>query len=423
VSLFRFDKSFFRQSGWMLFASTAGGALFAVVQIVAQRMPQTESQQYALFSTLMEGLGQLAIPALGLQTLFAQQTVMAQTDSQRRELAGAVWGVLGGMVTLWLALAGAAFLFQARILEAYKISNPAALWITLALALVTLVQPVFFGILQGGQNFLWLGWANLVNSAGRLVTVSVIVLWLGGQALGVMAGVLAGALASLTILAIHSAQVYRGPVASFAWRAWFKRVLPLTLGLGAPTFMFTQDMLVVQKYFVEDTNAYSAARVIGRALVFLTITMTAVMFPRIVQSVSRAESTNVGRQALIASAVIGGLAALGCTIFPELPLRALSPPAYWKLAWLVPWFAWCMLPLALAYVLINGLLARERYQVVPWLVLVAVGYGLVLSRFHASFLQVVQVFGIFSLLLLGMCLVFTWRENRRALRQVTPANA
>ena len=65
MSLFRFDKSFFRQSGWMLFASTAAGALFAVVQIVAQRMPETESQQYALFSALMEGLGQLAIPALG----------------------------------------------------------------------------------------------------------------------------------------------------------------------------------------------------------------------------------------------------------------------------------------------------------------------------------------------------------------------
>jgi hypothetical protein len=37
----------------MLLASTASGALFAVVQIVAQRMPQTESQQFALFSALM----------------------------------------------------------------------------------------------------------------------------------------------------------------------------------------------------------------------------------------------------------------------------------------------------------------------------------------------------------------------------------
>lgn len=422
MSLFRLDKNFFRQSGWMLFTSTAAGALFAVVQIVAQRMPQTESQQYALFSALMEGLGQLAIPALGLQTLFAQQTVMAQSESQRRELAGAVRGVLGGMVALWLAVAGAAFLFQGRILAAYKITEPAALWITLALALVTLVQPVFYGVLQGRQNFLWLGWANLANSIGRLVTVSLIVLWLGGQALGVMAGVLAGALASLLIILIHGASVCRGPVAPFAWRAWFKRVLPLTLGLGAPTFMFTQDMLVVQKFFTEDTNAYSAARVIGRALVFLTVPMTAVMFPKIVHSISRAESTSVGRQALLASAAIGGLAALGCTIFPELPLRVLSPPAYWKLAWLVPWFAWCMLPLALAYILVNGLLARECYRVVPWLVLVAVGYGLALSRFHASFLQVVQVFGVFSLLLMGTCLAFTWLESRRAPRHATPVN-
>jgi O-antigen/teichoic acid export membrane protein len=422
VSLLRLDKSFFRQSGWMLFASTAAGALFALVQIVAQRMPATESQQYALFSALMEGLGQLAIPALGLQTLFAQQTVMAQTEVQRRQLAGAVRGVLGGMVAIWLIVAAAAYLFQARLLAAYKITQPGALWITLVLALVMLVQPVFYGVLQGRQHFLWLGWATLANSAGRLLTVSLIVLWLGGQALGVMGGVLAGALVSLAIVIIHGASACRGPRAPFAWRAWFKRVLPLTLGLGAPTFMFTQDMLVVQKYFTDDTNAYSAARVIGRALVFLTVPMTAVMFPKIVHSISRAESTSVGRQALLASAAIGGLAALGCTIFPELPLRVLSPPAYWKLAWLVPWFAWCMLPLALAYILVNGLLARECYRVVPWLVLVAVGYGLALSRFHASFLQVVQVFGVFSLLLMGTCLAFTWLESRRAPRHATPVN-
>jgi hypothetical protein len=138
------------------------------------------------------------------------------------------------------------------------------------------------------------------------------------------------------------------------------------------------------------------------------------MFPKIVQSVSRAEKTDVGRQALGASAVIGGLAALGCTLFPELPLRLLSPPTFWKMAWLVPWFAWCMLPLALAYVLVNGLLARECYAVVPWLVLVAAGYGIALSRFHGSFLQVVQVFGVFSSLLLVACLIFAWRERRRA---------
>jgi len=46
---------------------------------------------------------------------------------------------------------------------------------------------------------------------------------------------------------------------------------------------------------------------------------------------------------------------------------------------LVPWFAWGMLPLTLANVLINALLARGRFAVVPWLVLVAIGYGVALA--------------------------------------------
>ena len=43
---------------------------------------------------------------------------------------------------------------------------------------------------------------------------------------------------------------------------------------------------------------------------------------------------------------------------------------------MVPWFAWCLVPLSLANVLINNVLARERYAAVPWLVAVAIGYGI-----------------------------------------------
>ncbi len=85
---------------------------------------------------------------------------------------------------------------------------------------------------------------------------------------------------------------------------------------------------------------------------------------------------------------------------------------------LVPWFAWCMLPLTLSNVLISSLMARSRFAAVPWLVLVAIGYGMALAMVgrHAGSLadtlaglrMMIQTLGIFNLLLLGVCAWFTW---------------
>jgi len=90
------------------------------------------------------------------------------------------------------------------------------------------------------------------------------------------------------------------------------------------------------------------------------------------------------------TAVLGGIGALGLTAMAPLVIKLGFRPAFVSIAYLVPWFAWCMLPLAMANVLINNLLARSEFKVVPWLVAVAVGYVVVLNRSLASFLSVVR---------------------------------
>ena len=80
--------------------------------------------------------------------------------------------------------------------------------------------------------------------------------------------------------------------------------------------------------------------------------------------------------ALAATGAGAALGALVCTLFPSLPLRLVyfSKPEFWSAAPLVPWFAWALLPLTLANVLINNLLAREQFGFVPWVMAVGVLY-------------------------------------------------
>jgi O-antigen/teichoic acid export membrane protein len=236
-----------------------------------------------------------------------------------------------------------------------------------------------------------------------------------------MLAALIGGTGALLVYFWQTRADWYGPSEAVHWGPWAKRVVLLTLGLGATTFMMSADMIVVRSLFPKyETGYYGAAGIIGRALVLFTGPLAAVMFPKIVRSAARAERTDVMAQALGSTALLGAGAAMFCTIFPELPLRIVYAPEYLVIKPLVPWFVWCMLPLTLSNVLVNNLLAREKFKVVPWIVIVALAYvtTLLLVGSHvinqkplAAFTRIVQILGSFSLILLSVSIYFTWRKE------------
>ena len=421
--------AFFRQSGWMLIATVTGGAFMWAVHFVAPE-PLKEGA-YGLFNTLVVLLSIAGIPALGVQVILAQQTAGALTESQMRQLRGTVRVLLGGTSVLWLAAAGIVFFAQGYITQELKIKDPAALWVTVCAGLFMLWLPVFSGVLQGRQNFLWFGMVGIAGGFGRFAGIFILVYLLGYGITGAMMAVLLGVALALALSMWQTRAVWSGPAEKIVWREWLARVVPLSIGIGATTFIMSADMILVRSLFEETTtDLYSAAGILGRALAYFTGPMAQVMFPKVVQSAARAERTNVVAQAVGATALLGGVGALVCTAVPWLPLRVIYPPEYLAIEPLVPWFAWCVLPLTLSNVLINNLLARGRYAVVPWLVTVALGYAATLviisgridiSAELPAFKTIVSVLGTFGLIVLAVCCWFTWRTTEHG--QSRPAKA
>ncbi len=394
-----------------MIATMVGGGLMFAVHTIAQRMPKAE---YGVFFTLLQIVTLMGIPAVGLQSVFAQQAAEALKPDQERELAGVFRGVLRGALILWLVMAGGVVLFRQEILAALKISNPAALWLTVTVGLIALWRPLIQGVLQGRQNFLWLGGIMISEGIGRFAAVGLIIGLLAHYAAGGMVAVLIGMVLVLAVGLWCCRDCLRGDFVPMNWGAWLRRVIPLTFGMGVGTFMLAADMVFVQRFFPKDqTGFYAAAGMIGRALVYFTMPVAAVMFPKLARSAATGEKTNALALALGFTALAGAGAALMCSFFPELPLRiARFDPSYLKVsAPLVPWFGWCMLPLTLAMVLLNGLMAKSQFRAVPWLVAVAAGYGLTLYLRHDSFIQVIQTIGCFGLLLLAVCAWFTFRPQ------------
>ena len=197
--------AFFRQSVWMMISCVAGGMLMFLLHKVANRVPD-----YAVFVTLLQIVTLMGIPAAGLQTTFTQQAAASLDGQHERELAGVFRGVLRATFCIWLLLLGVIFVLRDRIVAGLKIDNPAALWITVGIGLLAMWMPMFMGLLQGRQNFAWLGWTNILNGITRFGGVCVAVLWLGWHAAGAMLAVLAG-MTAVVAMALGRPAIYGKP--------------------------------------------------------------------------------------------------------------------------------------------------------------------------------------------------------------------
>jgi O-antigen/teichoic acid export membrane protein len=401
-------QTFFRQGSWMMFASVAAGAFMFAVHFFSDAIGEAE---YGKFGILLSILAVLSIPGLGLQMVFAQQTAAAITTEERSRLTGTVRRVLLWTFLIWLATALGIGIWQALILKSFDLSG-AALLVTVSLVLITMWKPVFYGILQGTQNFLWMGWASILSGMGRLLSVAVIVLLLGGRATGIMTGALIGEGLALAVGIWRSREVWRGPGDPICWRAWLSKVIPLTVGFGAFQFMFTADPMFV-RFFLDksQTGGYTAAGILSRALVLFTGPLAAVMFPKIVRSLASSQETDMLKVTLWSTAVLAGLGAIYVAYILPFGLRIFFKGAFVSGIPLMPPFAASMAVLTVVNVLINNLMARGRFQVVPWLLLVVGAYALTLLKFHRSVEQVIYTLGAFSVLMAVTCLLFTWRAG------------
>lgn len=247
----------------------------------------------------------------------------------------------------------------------------------------------------------------------------VIIFLVHAKAAGAMFAALTGNLITIVIGAWLTRSVWSArPERSFDAKEWLGAAVPLTLGLGTVLLMSSIDMPFVQALFTDtrQTALYGGAMLTGFAIIQFIAPVALVMFAHVAKSSARSESSTSLGMTLKATMLFGVLAAVGCTLFPQLPLRAMyiGNREMWQAAPLVPWFAWALLPLTVANVLVQNILARGRFRAVPWLLLVPAGYAaalglqapvLVEMKQFAAFIRVIQTLGIASAVL---CLLAAW---------------
>ena len=379
------------------------------VHFLSKRIPEEEYGQFVAFLSVA-----MFIPAMPLQMVLAQQTARALALHREHELSGLIRAAWLGTFLIWLVAVAVVLLFQGKIMAQWNISNPAAIWLTLPVLLFTTWLPMFYGIMQGQQNFLWMGWSMMLHGIGRLGIAAFAVIVLHYYAPGMVLGILGGLAIALVIAIWPTRSLWLPSPQSFEWRSFLRQIIPLTLGFGAYQFMLTADTILVRGCFSEvDSAYYGSAGTLARASMWLVGPLAVVMFPKIVHAKAKAEKSDLLGVVLIGTLVLAACGAMGLWLLGPWVVYFMNGKDYMQpVSLLLPWYAWAVVPLSVAYVLLNNLMARALFKVVPALCVMAVGYGLALSHFHDTPVMVIKTLVVGNLVLLAICAWYTWDAKK-----------
>jgi len=380
--------AFFRQSGWLMIANIVGGLMTLCVHPLSKKISDSE---YSAFGVLLMVVA--CLPTIPFQMVFAQQTAQKLAIGRERQLAGMIRIAWLWTFIVWAVAATVVFVFRDQITNSWHLPSTMGLVVTLPLILASLWMPMFFGAVQGRQDFFWLGWAQMLSGIGRFVFAAFFVLVLGAGAAGMMTGALIGVVIGAVIGIWRTRDLWSAPAEPFDWKSLMRQIAPLLLGFAAFQFLFASDTMFTKAYFSGDAmKPYVAAGTLSRGLLWIILPLATVMFPKLVHAHAKAEKTNLFSVVILGAAVLGICGMIGLCVAGPIAIRIVySAKDVPDTMALIPWYAGAMVPLGMANVMVNDLMARAKFQIVPFMVLLAIGYGVAMPYMLSHFPGRLQV--------------------------------
>ncbi len=419
----------------MMIATFVTGVLMWAVHPLSKFIAPAE---YGLMGTMLRFIVLMTIPAAAIQIIVARHTSAAITSDEKKRLAAEARTILKLGTIVWMLGGGWVAIRQDWVIATWQVANPAIIWATYASGLALLWWAVFIGILQGRQNFLWFGWAQMISGIGRVGVAWLVVIALKMQATGIMSAAFFGIAVSALTAGWQVRDIFSEERVKFSIAPWVKEFVPLALaGTTVQIFMSVDQMVVNSRFPEGKIGAYTAVVTLANALVTFTIPIALVMFPKIVRSDRLSTKSNILPMTLLTTLAVGAFGAICLTVMAPLAIKLGFNARFGPIAPLVPWFAWCILPLALNNVFISHFIARGQFKVTSALVLVALGYLFTLINtvkpvvlpenmvdpievtafLMPHFQSVVKTLGLFNLILLAAASIvyYATRNNESSL--------
>jgi O-antigen/teichoic acid export membrane protein len=376
-----------RQNLVLFFGGLVAGIGGFVYHAIAGRVlgPEIYSQVAFLIAVFAVGTG----PALILVVVLARYTAMlaARGDPGVRSLFGRTVRLIA-IPCLFFILLTTLF---ARPIAAYAHVGSTIPILILGFSIALIWQVAIpRGILQGLQRFVGLS----LNLSLELVVRTTVVFWLltaGYAVSGAMAAVFAG-LGFVFLFGIFSLRDhFRGVGQRVRLRVMANFSVTAAVGIIGVLILYNQDVILAKHYLTDhDAGIYGGLNKIGTILYFLTLSVSQVLFPRVVEAVAKEE--HPGRILLSSATILtalGGGALVVFAVVPGLVVNVLFGPSFRDAIPLVFPVGVIGLALALDNLLVQFFMAVHDRGFMPILAAGVVAEAALIVLFHATVGQVV----------------------------------
>jgi O-antigen/teichoic acid export membrane protein len=274
----------------------------------------------------------------------------------------------------------------------FHISSREGIVLLSLLFVVSCVAPLNLGAIQGLERFGSYAAITVLTAFLRLALPVVLVL-VGLGTSGAMLGIALGALLAYGASFRPLRDILRGaraPMESLR-HVWSFALLAAGAAAGMVA-LFSIDTVLARHYLgAHDAGLYAALATIGRTALFITSSLTVIMFPKVVALRERKERhAYVAVQAVVGALALSGAIEVVLSIFPSMVAKLLFGHAFAGLAGTLPLYGLAMVFLAVGQVLVAYLLAlANRIAVLTIFAACALEAGIIGLR-HASISQLVQ---------------------------------
>jgi O-antigen/teichoic acid export membrane protein len=376
-----------RQNLILFFGGLVAGIGGFVYHAIAGRIlgPDTYGEVATLIAVYAVGTG----PALILIVVLARYTAMlnARGDPGVRSLLARTVRLIA-IPCLVLILLTTLFARPIALFEHVGSTIP-ILILGFSIALIWQVA-IPRGILQGLQRFTSLS-LNLSLELIIRTTVVILLLRAGYAVSGAMAAVFAG-LAFVFFLGLWSLRDHFRRVGQrVRLRVMAGFSLTAAAGIIGVQILYNQDVILAEHYLSHhDGGIYGGLNKIGTILYFLTLSVSQVLFPRVVEAVAKEQ--HPGRILLSSAGILSALGAGALLVFavvPGLVVGVLFGSSFRDATPLVFPVGVIGLALSLDNLLVQFFMAVHDRVFVPILALAVVAEGTLIFLFHARVGQVV----------------------------------
>lgn len=368
-------------------------------------------EDYGVFGVLLSIIYIIVMPLMAIQTTLSKYVAELNTKNERKKLAYLFSrslkkiGIFGVIISIL-------FIITSPLLSSFlKIKLISPLIILGASIMFAFLTPVIRGFLQGIQNFKLLGLTFVIESLSKIF-FGIPLVFLGYGVNGAIIGFALSFLLPLIVLVYFIKKTFNEEEEKFNTSDIYKYSFPVLIMLIALTGLYTWDIILIKRFFNPvEAGQYAALSLFGKIIFFATLSISMVMFPKILELNSQKKnSLPLLLKSIIITSLLGFSASIVYLLIPEFIINLLFGKEYLVISPLLWVFGVIMTIFSICYIISYYNIAFYKIRSLYLLIFFNILEIFLLILFHDSINQVLTILIIVMVLLFLSLIIYTLKN-------------